>query len=321
MNAKYLQRLPQLADKLFLTDGGIETTLIYQDGINLPFFAAFDLLRDAAGREALERYYRSHAAIARTHGTGFVLESATWRASADWGAKLGYNAAMLATANRQAIAMLHPLRDEFDHPDTPVVISGCVGPRGDGYKVEARMTPEEAEAYHSIQIRTLAIAGADMITAITMTYAEEATGVVRAARTAGMPVAIAFTTETDGRLPSGQPLAEAITQVDGATGGGPAYYMINCAHPTHFMDKLTEGTAWVQRIRGIRANASTRSHAELDVCTTLDAGNPWELARQYAELRQRFPHFAVLGGCCGTDCRHIHAIGHTCVRAHPIMLH
>lgn len=315
MKAKYRHALPQLADELFLTDGGIETTLIYADKFELPYFAAFDLLRHANGREALRRYYRSYAAVARSEGVGFVLESATWRASADWGAKLGYSAEALDEANRQAIEMLHELRDEVERLDAPVVISGCVGPRGDGYKADTRMTPAEAAAYHSAQVRVFAAAGADLVTAITMTYAEEATGVVLAARAAGMPVAISFTTETDGRLPSGQTLESAIAQVDVATGAGPAYYMINCAHPTHFMDALKEGAWWTRRIRGVRANASRLSHAELDTRTELDAGDPWELAAHYAALRSKFPQLVVLGGCCGTDCRHIRAIGYACARA------
>jgi S-methylmethionine-dependent homocysteine/selenocysteine methylase len=303
--ARYRDRLPQLDDELMLTDGGIETTLIFHDGLDLPLFAAFDLLKDGAGTAALLRYYVSYATIAQEHGVGLVLESPTWRANPDWATQLGYTLDRLDFVNRQSIALLEAIRDSYETDRTPVVISGCVGPRGDGYVAGALMTAEEAEAYHVIQIGTFAGTAADMVCAITMTYAEEAIGVARAARANGMPVAISFTLETDGRLPSGQPLAEAIAQVDDETGGGPDYFMINCAHPTHFEDVLEPGAPWLDRIRGLRANASRKSHAELDESTELDEGDPVELATQYQALGARLPSLTVLGGCCGTDHRHV----------------
>ncbi len=309
---RYRDELPQLGGDLFLTDGGIETTLIFHQGFELPDFAAFDLLRDERGRQALTDYYRTYAAIARDRGAGFVLESATWRASPDWAARLGYSAEDLATANRAAIELMDPIRSEFESPGRPLVLSGCIGPRGDGYRVGSTMSPAEARTYHSVQADTFAGTPADMITAITMTYAEEAIGVVQAAVAAGLPVAVSFTVETDGRLPSGQALGEAIARVDGETRHAPAYYMINCAHPTHFDSTLDAGSGWIQRIRGLRANASTKSHAELDEAEELDDGNPEELGAQYAALRARFPHINVLGGCCGTDHRHLEAIARAC---------
>jgi len=303
--ARYRGALPQLTGDIFLTDGGIETTLIFHEGLDLPHFAAFHLLKDHEGTEALRRYYRSHAGIARDHGVGFILESATWRASTDWGAKLGYSASDIADVNRQSIDLLTELREEFETGSTKVVLSGCVGPRGDGYNPYELLSEAEAEAYHSLQIEAFEESGADMVTAITMTHAEEAIGVTRAARAAGLPVVISFTVETDGKLPSGQTLKDAILQVDEATGSTPAYYMLNCAHPEHFDDTLTGGEAWLARIRGLRSNASNKSHAELDEAEELDEGNPAELAAQHQALRDRLPHLSVFGGCCGTDHRHI----------------
>jgi S-methylmethionine-dependent homocysteine/selenocysteine methylase len=305
METIHRSELPQLKGDLFLTDGGLETTLIFHRGIDLPAFAAFDLLKDEQGTEALRRYYAPYAELAREHGVGLVLESPTWRANPDWATQLGYTLDRLDFVNRQSIALLEAIRDSYETDRTPVVISGCVGPRGDGYVAGALMTAEEAEAYHVIQIGTFAGTAADMVCAITMTYAEEAIGVARAARANGMPVAISFTLETDGRLPSGQPLAEAIAQVDDETGGGPDYFMINCAHPTHFEDVLEPGAPWLDRIRGLRANASRKSHAELDESTELDEGDPVELATQYQALGARLPSLTVLGGCCGTDHRHV----------------
>jgi S-methylmethionine-dependent homocysteine/selenocysteine methylase len=304
----YRNHLPQLDADVFLTDGGIETTLIFDDGLDLPDFAAFILLGDPAGREALVRYFDTYATIAVRDRVGVVLETATWRANPDWAARRGYSLEQLDEANRAAVGLLIETRQRHETADTPIVISGCIGPRGDGYQPGALMTAEEAAAYHSGQVAVFAEAGADLITAITMTYPAEAIGVTEAARAAGMPVVISFTVETDGKLPTGQSLAEAIETVDRATDAYPLYYMINCAHPTHFSHVLDADEPWVARIRGIRANASKMSHAELDEAETLDGGDPDELAKDYRSLRGAVPHLTVLGGCCGTNHHHISAI-------------
>jgi S-methylmethionine-dependent homocysteine/selenocysteine methylase len=302
---KYRDRLPQLGDDLFLTDGGIETVLIFHEGLDLPAFAAFDLLKDEGGTERLRSYYAPYVALARERGVGFVLESPTWRASPRWAGELGYDREQLDRLNRKAIALLEEIRDEQEAGGPPIVISGCVGPQDDGYNPAELLTAEAAQEYHSTQIGTFADTAADMATAITMTYADEAIGVARAAAEVGLPAAISFTVETDGRLPSGQALGEAIEQVDRETGGSPSYYMINCAHPTHFTSVLEQGDGWRERVRGLRANASTRSHAELDEADELDEGDPADLGARYAELRERLPRLNVLGGCCGTDHRHV----------------
>jgi S-methylmethionine-dependent homocysteine/selenocysteine methylase len=312
--ARYRAGLPQVDDGVFLTDSGIETVLIFHHCYELPDFAAFVLLDDEAGIETLRDYFRGHAAIARDTGAGFIFESPTWRASPDWAARLGYSAEALAAANRKAIDMLVEIRSELDGAGLPMVVSGCVGPRGDGYQPSALMTAEEARNYHATQIGTFAGTEADMVTGITITYPDEAIGIVRAAQDAGMPAAISFTVETDGVLPDGSSLELAITAVDDATGGGPAYYMVNCAHPTHFDHVLASGGPWRERIRGIRANASRMSHAELDEAEELDDGDPHELGQQYEQLRASLPAIGVLGGCCGTDLRHVEQIAVACVR-------
>jgi S-methylmethionine-dependent homocysteine/selenocysteine methylase len=297
---------------VFLTDGGIETTLIFEDGFELPDFAAFGLLADPAGRAALERYFDRYARIAVEHGVGIVLETPTWRASTDWGARVGLDADAVAAVNRDAVALLQGTRDAHQRPGVPIVISGCIGPRGDGYAPSELMTASEARSYHALQARAFVEAGADLVTAITMTYAAEAIGVAEAARSAGLPVVLSFTVETDGHLPDGSTLEAAITEVDGATEGYPAYYMINCAHPTHFAEVLDPVAAWTQRIGGIRANASMASHAELDEAEELDAGDPVDLAERYVELRRTHPTIKVLGGCCGTNHEHVGAIAGRC---------
>ncbi len=295
--------LPQLGGELFLTDGGIETTLIYHRGHDLPEFAAFDLLKDDEGTEELRRYFEPYLDLAKKYGAGFVLEGPTWRASPRWAAEIGYGPEDLDRMNRKAIALLAQLRDQYQDDVSPIVISGCIGPQDDGYDPKQKLTPDQAAEYHSTQIGTFADTEADMVAALTMTYVEEAIGITRAAEEAGIPAAISFTLETDGNLPSGQPLSEAIGETDATTGGGPAYYMINCAHPTHFESVL--GGSWTTRIRGLRANASTKSHAELDEATELDDGDPDDLGARYAQLQKQLPELTVLGGCCGTDERHV----------------
>lgn len=304
--------LPQLDGELFLTDSGLETDLIFHGGFDLPEFASFVLLHDAAGTKALRTYFREHAAIARDIGAGFIFESATWRASPDWGEKLGYSPARLAEANRRAIELLVELRGELDDYPKPLVISGAIGPRGDGYHPKELLAADEAQHYHTAQIEALADTAADMVNAMTITHAGEAIGITRAATACGIPVAVSFTVEVDGHLPDGTELGESVKQVDDATGGAPAYYSINCAHPTHFENSLNVGEDWMGRLRGIRANASRKSHTELDQADVLDEGDPRELACQYADLRNRFPQLNVLGGCCGTDSRHVREIALAC---------
>lgn len=305
--ARHRDRLPQLEGTLLVTDGGLETTLVFHHGLELPGFAAYPLLEDERGRELLRAYYDAYAAIARAHGTGLLLEAPTWRANPDWTERLGHGRDVTAV-NRRAIAFLDELRERYAADVDPIVISGALGPRGDAYAPETRMSAGEAEAYHRAQVSALAAAGADMVTAMTLTYAEEAVGVIGAARAEGLPVAISLTVETDGRLPSSEPLGAAIDRVDAETDGGPDYYMVNCAHPDHFAHILEPGSRWVDRILGLRANASRLSHAELDESEELDDGDPAELGALHGGLRRVLRNVTVLGGCCGTDHRHVGAI-------------
>jgi S-methylmethionine-dependent homocysteine/selenocysteine methylase len=307
---RHRHRLPQLgAARPFLTDGGLETTLIFHRGVDLPCFAAFALLADDAGRDELRAYFDPYVALARERGVGFVLDTATWRANPDWAGRLGYALDDLDAANRSAVALAEEIRAAGEAKGTPIVINGVVGPRGDGYDPGALMSPDEAESYHARQVATFADSAVDMVTAVTMTSAEEAIGIARAARAHDVPAVISFTVETDGRLPDGQPLPAAIDHVDAETGGSVAYFMINCAHPSHFADALDDDGAWRERIGGLRANASAKSHAELDEADQLDEGDPAALGAEHRALRPRLDAVAVLGGCCGTDCRHVEAIG------------
>lgn len=300
--------LPQLSGEVFLTDSGLETDLIFNEGFELPEFASFVLVDDAQGTAALKAYFRRHVDIAVQHGCGVILEAPTWRASRDWGSRIGYPAAELRRVNESAAGLLSQLRGEYqDAASSPVVASGCIGPRADAYRPAECMGEDEAEDYHSEQIAILAATEVDLVHAMTITYAAEAIGIARAAGGAGVPAAISFTTETDGRLPDGTSLADAVAAVDADTGGSPAYYGVNCAHPSHFASALPGGAIGA-RVRSVRANASKKSHAELDESPTLDAGDPVELADDYLRLHAQHPSISILGGCCGTDARHMQAI-------------
>ena len=309
-----LADIPRLGGTPFLTDAGLETCMVFKNGLDLPSFAAFVLLDDPHGRDCLSEYYRGFLELAADHGTGLVLDAPSWRANPDWGDAVGYDRAALAAVNRRGIEFIAQQRAESGIGDR-VVLNSVIGPRGDGYRADAMMTAAQAKAYHAWQIGEAAAAGADMASAITMTYVEEAQGIAAAAAAAGLPCVVSFTVETDGRLPTGMSLAEAVRQTDDASHGVVAYYMVNCAHPSHFAGVLGDD-ALAKRIGGIRANASRMSHAELDEAEVLDEGDAVELAVDYRALLGKLPHLCVLGGCCGTEHRHVAAIAEVCV---PVM--
>jgi S-methylmethionine-dependent homocysteine/selenocysteine methylase len=299
--------LPNQSNEIFLTDGGLETTLVFLEGFDLPYFAAFDLLKNKEGYNALKDYYSRYLKIAKEYETNFILESPTWRINPNWIEKIGYSRNSLSELNEKAVALLTDLKLEFSNDIESILISGCVGPRGDGYVPDNCMSIDEAQEYHSEQIRALRNCPVDFISALTMNYVEEVIGIVRAAEAFDIPAVISFTVETDGKLPTGMSLKDAIEEVDKSAAVPPLYFMINCAHPTHFLDELQESKheSWVKRIKGLRANASCKSHAELDEATELDRGTPKELAKEYKKLKDSFPHLNVFGGCCGTDEEHI----------------
>lgn len=304
--------LPQLNGQTVITDGGLETTLIFEDGMELPEFCSFPLVLSPEGRERLDRYSDDFVSLAEKHSVPVLLETPTWRASKDWVEKLGLGSTGAAAINRQAMETFSAYRERNADRAT-IVLSGCVGPRGDGYVAGDQMSADQAADYHREQIETHARSQADLVSAYTLNYVDEAIGIARVAATANIPAVISFTVETDGRLPSGQPLGEAIEEVDASTNSSPAYYMINCAHPTHFAETLAGNAAWLARLGGLRANASMKSHEELDAMTELDSGDPNDFASRLAALREALPALNVLGGCCGTDRRHTAAVCERCL--------
>jgi homocysteine S-methyltransferase len=309
---RYRTDLPQLDGRPYLTDAGCETDLIFNKGIAIREFAAHTLLDDPTGREALANYYRGFLSLARDANVGFVLDCPTWKAHSYWADDLGASEADLERANRDAAAFSSSLRVEYEDNAEPIVLNGLIGPRGDAYAPEAAIAADEAQRYHAVQIGWLADAGVDMVSALTFTQSDEAIGVVRAAQAAGLPVVVSFTVETDGSLPTGESLGHAIEAVDAATDGGAAYFMVNCAHPDHFIGVIDDSD-WTRRIRGLRCNASRKSHAELDAAEVLDDGDPEEFAMGYRTLSDAMPQLNVFGGCCGSDLRHVTEIARTVI--------
>ncbi len=308
MTANTVPRSPfPTPDTVVVTDAGLETWLVFDKGVELPSFAAYPLAGTSDGRALLAEYYAHYVGIAGRTGAACLLEAATWRANPDWAATLGHDRTALAELIAAAVAVPESFRSSWRGPG-PLLVGGVVGPRGDGYRIDDAMTAEEACDYHSFQIGVMADTSIDLATAMTICYVDEAVGIVRAARAHALPVVISFTLETDGRLPSGMTLGEAIEATDSATDGYVTHYMVNCAHPTHFAAVLDAAAGWSGRLRGVRANASTLSHQELDEMEVLDAGNPVDLAQWYVALRDGLPQLHVIGGCCGTDHRHVEAI-------------
>jgi homocysteine S-methyltransferase len=289
------ERPPQLSAARCAADGGLETSLLAA-GQELPLFAAFVLLEHEEGRQALRQYYAPYLALARARGVQLILDTPTWRASSAWGDRLGWSADRLAAANRAGVELLEELRD----PGLPFAISGCIGPRTDSEPGDPTMDATEAEAYHGAQVATFAATSADLVTALTLTSAAEAIGIVRAAVTAGISVVVSLQVGLDGHLAGGQTLGDAVVQIDAETASGAASFMLNCAHPTHVAAALEPAGPWIQRISGFRANAAAGDDEPGD--------SPLALAASCRALAARLPAVTVLGGCCGTDHRHVDAL-------------
>lgn len=294
----------------FLTDGGFETWMFFVEGFDAPEFAALVLMDDDSAREKMRAYFERFLIMAEQAGTGFVLDTNTWRGCVEWAEALNLSRDGILRLSRDAVIFAQDIRSAWVSRVNPILINGVVGPAGDGYSANNAPNADRAKTMHLPQISALAETGVDMISAITITNSAEAIGIARAIAEHNLPSVISFTVETDGRLPSGESLAEAVSATDKATGEAPLYYMVNCAHPDHFRHVLEDNRGWISRIGGLRANASRMSHAELDQSETLDDGNPEEYGELHADLRALVPSLRVVGGCCGTDHRHVGCVSH-----------
>ena len=306
--------LPQLAGKICLTEGGIETYMQYKKGHEFRHFCLFDLMNRPDALADLRTYHEQLIKVALKHKVGAVLDGVHYRTSRDWGELLGYSKQGLKEVVIQGIEFYKDLSRQHQTADSPMPVSGVVGPRGDAYKIGRVMSAEEAEDYHSEQLETMKQAGADFATALTFNQVDEAIGVVRAARTVGLPAVVSFALGADGKLKSGVDLSDAIETVDEATGNGPAYFMVNCTHPVDFARAFETPGSWVERLKGLRPNASSLAHGVLCQLGRLEEGNPVELGQQMADMARRFPHINVWGGCCGTDAVHVDEIAKAVLR-------
>ncbi len=306
--------------KFYLSDGGLETWLLFTKKIALREFAAFELHRSPQAEAVLWEYFRPYIDLAIEVEAGFVFTACTWRAQPQWGAKLGYSQSEILDLNERAVRSLEQFVEREWSPHRPrswAMVQACVGSRDDAYRAQADRIIEEFRTYHFPQLKALKDSGVERIAAMTQSSVEEAVGITQACQELAVPLILSFTVETNGRIPAGESLEEAIEIVDDATGSYPTSYMINCAHPDHFGPHLPEKSAVLQRIEGVRANASKKSHQELDSSEILDSGDPVELAEKYSDLMAQLPQLRVFGGCCGTDISHIRKIAHACLPHFP----
>jgi S-methylmethionine-dependent homocysteine/selenocysteine methylase len=301
--------------QLFLTDGGIETEIMYKWGFDLPHFAMYPLLDNADATAAMRGMYRRYLDVVAKHGLSALMGGLDYRASPDWGALLGYSREGLAEANLRSITFLRELATEYGDNIPQILIAGYVGPRGDAYKVNRTMTEAEAEDYHAVQLATLKAGDVDLAWAFTFNNIPEAIGAARAAARIEVPLAISFTVDGTSRLKSGPSLAEAVETVDAETGeAAPAFYTLNCSHPVEFEPGLTPG-AWIGRVRGFRPNASKKDKIALCKLGHLEEGDPFELGCLMGDLARRYLHMDIWGGCCGTGDVHLDEIARNVIAA------
>lgn len=293
--------------KLYLTEGGIETEMMYKWGFDLPHFAMFPLLDNPEAMAAMRGMYRRYLDVAAKHGMCALMGGLDYRASPDWGALLGYSPESLAQANHRSIAFLRELAREYATDIPEILVQGFIGPRGDAYQLNRTITETEAEDYHSVQLATLKEADVDLAWAFTLNNVAEAIGIARAAARIEVPLAISFTLDDNSKLKSGPSLAEAIESVDAATGGSAVFFSINCSHPFEFEPGLESGD-WIGRVRGLRPNASRMEKVALCKLGHLEEGDPVELGQLMGDLARRYPHMDIWGGCCGTGDVHLDEI-------------
>lgn len=299
---------PRLEGKFYLTEGGTETEVLYKWGFELPEFAMFPLLDDPKADDVIRNMFRRYLDVAAEQNTGVLLNGHDYRASPDWGAKLGYSDEGLREMQRRTIQFLDEMRAEYADRVSDVYIAACIGPRGDAYGTGGEITADEAEDYHSVQMQNLDGTAADMAVAATFNNVPEAIGVIRAASGVGMPIGVSLTLTPEGRLRSGPTLREAIETVDEATASAAAWFGTNCAHPIEFEDALTDEGPWLDRLRYIRPNAAKMDKIALCSLGHLEDGDPVELGEQMGEIARRLPRADIIGGCCGTDERHLSEI-------------
>ena len=298
---------PQEEGRFYLTEGGTETELMYKHGFELPHFAMFPLLDNPEAVSKMREMFRSYLDVAAKHEFCALMGGLDYRASPDWGELLGYSPAGLSDANLQSIEFLRDVAGEYSSDIPEILFQGLIGPRGDAYERNETITENEAEDYHAVQLETLKKADVDLALAITFNNIPESVGVARAAAEIGIPLAISLTLDSSSKLRSGPSLAEAITTIDKEPDQSPEYYLINCSHPVEYEPAIEPGE-WIERIRGVRPNASKMEKIALCKIGHLEDGDPEELGTLCGDLARRYPHMDIWGGCCGTWDKHLDEI-------------
>ena len=302
--------LPRVDGTYYLTEGGIETEIMYKYGFELPHFAMFPLLDNPEALTAMKGIWQRSLRAAADNGFNAIMNGVDYRASPDWGALLGYTPDGLASMQMRAIDFLRDVARDFEQDIDTIIISGTIGPRGDAYSRNETITADVAEEYHSVQLATLKKAGVDMAWAMTFNNIPEAVGTIRAAENTGIPIAMGLSLDSSSRLNSGPSMAEAVPEIDAQTNSAAAFFGLNCSHPLEFEPAL-DGGEWMKRLRSIRPNASPMDKIALCKIGHLEDGDPDELAQQMLDVARRMPHMDIFGGCCGTDERHLSKIAAT----------
>lgn len=293
--------------RFYLSEGGTETELMYKYGFELPQFAMFPLLNNPDAVSKMREMFRSYLDVVANNGMCALMGGLDYRASPDWGELLGYSPAGLAEANHQSIAFLREIANEYASDIPEILIQGLIGPRGDAYARNAKITENEAEDYHSVQLETLKDTDVDLALAMTFNNIPESIGVARAAAKIGVPLGISLSLDSTSRLNSGPGLAEAITVIDAEVNQSPEFYSINCSHPVEYEPAIVPGD-WIDRVRGVRPNASKMEKIALCQIGHLEQGDPVELGELCGDLARRYPHMDIWGGCCGTWNTHLDEI-------------
>lgn len=295
---------------LYLTEGGTETEVIYRHGHELRDFAMFELMNKPEAVRDMENMYRRYLDKAAQYGFSALMSGFDYRASPDWGAKLGYSAEGLREMQHKCIDFLRGVSRAYEDQIERIAIAGCIGPKGDAYSLNRDITAEEAEDYHATQCETLRDCGVDLIWAATINNIPEAVGISRAAARVGLPVNMSFTLDSSHKLKSGPSLKEAIEATDTEAGAArPDSYGINCSHPLEFEPALEPGD-WARRLRSLRPNAAKMDKVSLCKLGHIEEGDPEELGQMMGDLAKRYPDIDIWGGCCGTWDKHFDRIAH-----------
>jgi homocysteine S-methyltransferase len=306
---------PQENDVIYLAEGGQETEIMYRHGHDLPEFAMYPLLENPEAVADLKQMYARVLDIAAECGFAAMICGLDYRASPDWGEKLGYSRSGLAEALEASIAFLRDVAEPYQGQIDRILIGGSIGPRGDAYSLNRTITADEAEDYHGFQLEVLQRVGVDFASAMTFNNVAEAIGVSRAAARVGLPLSMGFVLDNNHRLKSGASLREAVEAVDAEAGNAkPDFYGINCSHPLEFEPALESGD-WILRLRSLRPNASARDKMDLCKIGHLEEGDPVDLGHRMGALAKRLPHVDIFGGCCGTWDKHLCEIARNVIRA------